>query len=131
MSITDYEWSDKLQIEALKFWFYGISVSLLLGYYQLFVSYFFSNTPQPTPTLNEKSTEEELAKVKEETARTAAVQATRSKILTQLAIDHCDIFLPGSAVGWIPADQAMVGLCQSISSVLAMGSVWEKVGMAE
>lgn len=138
MGITSYDWGPWLQNEALKFWFYGIAVSLLLGYYQLLLLSLSSNkTPAPTGT---EPTDEKSPKIKDgKSASPSSEQAAqkaeedkvaRGKILTQLAIDHCDIFLPGSAVGWIPADEVGVGLCQSISSALSMPGIWERVVMA-
>lgn len=135
MGITSFDWGPQLQLEALKCWFYGISFSLVLGYYQLATLHFSASTaPTPTKATSENSTAAKDAKdppaaSREDLARKQAQDAARSKITTQLAIDHCDLFLPGSAVGWIPAGQAGVGLCQSISSILAMQGVWEKVNV--
>lgn len=42
-------------------------------------------------------------------------------------MDGCDLFVPGAAVGWIPIEALSVGIFMSISSVLAMGSMWPKI----
>lgn len=131
MGITSYEWGPRLQNEALKCWFYGISWSILLGYSQLVMLFFSSGKSAPSQDTGGKRAESEDEKESPESAKEAArkaeLQLARSRILTQLAIDHCDIFIPGSAVGWIPAGPVGVGTCQSISSVLAMQQVWAKV----
>lgn len=141
MGITTYPWATQLQHEALKCWFYGISFSILLGYYQILTAYPQSKKATPTRKIDEKNAEVAI----EKDASSAAVKFTkkgaeleklaedrraRARTYTQLAIDHCDIFLPGSAVGWIPVGSVMVGTCQSISSLLAMGQVWERVSKA-
>nr|POE76143.1 hypothetical protein CFP56_59623 [Quercus suber] len=57
----------------------------------------------------------------------ASRPAARSKLYTQIVIDGCDLFLPGSAVGWIPADLVTVGVAGTISTVLAGRDIWHRV----
>lgn len=133
MGVTSFPWGARVENEALKCWFYGIAFSLLLGYYQLAMLYL----SPPKASKVEANTKDVKPKEEKETATPTpmgkeladadAFQARRSKITNQLITDHCDIFLPGSAVGWIPAGQVGVGTCQSISSILSMRKVWEKV----
>lgn len=135
MGLTTYEWGDRLQTEALKCWFYGISVSIFLGYYQLISLYFFSSEkPTAVPkTASEKvppgknETEKATPPSSDDAARSAAFEATRGRIVTQLTIDMADIFLPGSALGWAKVGPVVVGACQSASSLLAMQQVWARV----
>lgn len=132
MGVTSFDWGPRLQNEALKCWFYSISFSLVLGYYQYIMLYFSPpKASKPASSTDEKANDEKdstnASPSEEDLARAEELSAAQSKITTQLIIDHCDIFLPGSAVGWIPAGPIGVGTCQSISSVFAMRSVWEKM----
>ena len=135
MGMTSYDWATQLQHEALKCWFYGISFSIVLGYSQLFIFYFYSNKPTSDAKTDEKKGEKDEKTSAEKAAadlkqREAELSATWEKISVQLVIDCCDIFLPGSAVGWIAVGPVFVGTCQSISSLLAMRQVWRKVNAA-
>lgn len=135
MGISSYDWADQLQHEALKCWFYGISWSLALGFYQYTMLYLTDNKTSPSKSASgKKSTKttdgkksSDSATPQEDLAKRAELDSARAKIHIQLAIDSLDIFLPGSAVGWLNVDPVMVGACQALSSVLAMKGVWDKV----
>lgn len=123
MGLTSASWGPHLLIESQKFWFYAIATSLLSSFYQLL---FAQTTIQPvTPALHEKDT---LGKATPVSA-SALLQAGRNNtdLYRQILIDGCDLFVPGAAVGWIPVETLSVGVFMSVSSVLAMGSMWPKV----
>ena len=51
----------------------------------------------------------------------------RRELYTSLLIDSCDILIPGSAVGWLPASSVTVGVASSISSVIVGRQIWRRV----
>lgn len=51
----------------------------------------------------------------------------KTTLYTNTVIDCCDILIPGSAVGWIPVSPVSVGVASSISSIIVMRSIWERV----
>lgn len=53
--------------------------------------------------------------------------ASKKQLSTSLLIDSCDILIPGSAVGWIPASSVTVGMASSISSVIVGQQIWGRV----
>ncbi|KAI1124359.1 hypothetical protein F5Y10DRAFT_269199 [Nemania abortiva] len=64
-------------------------------------------------------------------ARTAwkrEVQAEISALGRRLVVDALDITIPGSIVGWIPADTGTAGLAMLVTSILTVMEVWEKHG---
>lgn len=136
MGITNYGWSDQLQHEALKCWFYAISWSLALGVYQYAMLYLSKPIASPQDTVKSEKTVKGSKGEKyhatttpptKDPTKVAEWKAALAKIQTQLVIDALDIFLPGSAVGWLNVDPVMVGACQSLSSVLAMKGLWDKM----
>jgi hypothetical protein len=92
MNITTSTFITSLQHHALQTWFFAISISLLLTFYDLLSSH--------TP---------------------------KKQLYTTLAIDCCDILIPGSAVGWIPVSSVTVGIASSISSVIVGQQIWTRV----
>ena len=127
MGITNYSWGPELQNEALKCWFYGIAWSIVLSLYQL--TGLHATSPASTSLASKKPIEKRAKQTaaKKKSSLTSADRAFRSRIYTQLVIDCCDIFIPGSAVGWIPVYQVFAGTCQTISSAVAAKQVWDRV----
>jgi hypothetical protein len=140
MGITDTTWGPQLQQESNKFWFYAIATSIMLSLYQVF----FGLQPaqaaekgsekEASSITNEKGAQEQNEPKETTSASTEKVPPipaqARDKsiqVYRQLLIDGCDLFIPGATVGWIPAEPLTVGIFMSISTVLAMGSMWPKI----
>lgn len=119
MGVTAYPWASALQVEANKFWFYGISFSILLCLYQ--ISY--SPTPKPPQPVKQDD---------KKPGQDGAVvpTAVRSSLLPQLTVDCLDILAPGAALGWIPASPLVVGLAYTVSSAIAARPIWQRVQRA-
>ncbi|KAI5194784.1 hypothetical protein E4T39_08516 [Aureobasidium subglaciale] len=98
MGITASPFLDALQDHALQVWFFAISVSLMLTFYDFLT--IRSVTTSPT---------------------------TNTQLSTSLLVDACDILIPGSAVGWISASSVTVGIASSISSVIIGKQIWNRV----
>ncbi|TID22361.1 hypothetical protein E2P81_ATG11463 [Venturia nashicola] len=122
-----------MEMGTIKFWFYAIATSLLMTFYQLF----FTSTSAtcPASVIGEKNalTEKtdisttEKTSAKEKKTPNEARGRNNKDLYRQILIDGCDLFVPGAAVGWIPIETLSVGIFMSISSVLAMGSMWPKI----
>lgn len=126
MLITNNAWAPTLQIEALKFWFYALAVSAVLGLYELFLLA-SAPTEAKTPT-----TEKKGQKGKKEPAvpgeLSSDVRAEKRRvILKRVVADSCDLLIPGAIVGWIPLGPVPIGIAGSISAVLGGSEVWERV----
>ncbi|GAB7351844.1 hypothetical protein MBLNU459_g2403t1 [Dothideomycetes sp. NU459] len=59
--------------------------------------------------------------------RTTTGTTSKTTLYKQLAIDACDLLIPGTAVGWMAADSVTVGAAMAISSVVAGGDLWARV----
>ncbi|KAK3703445.1 hypothetical protein LTR37_014435 [Vermiconidia calcicola] len=132
MGVTSYSWGRMLEDEALTCWFYGIAFSIALSLYQLF-ELSFGATAQKTVPKEKPATEEEKTAVSQSEKHSAVKKAEEdrkmasSKIYTQLTIDCCDLLIPGAAIGWVPAPEAIVGVAQSISSAIAIRQIWDGI----
>nr|POE65031.1 putative amino-acid permease c15c4.04c [Quercus suber] len=120
--------------EANKCWFYALLASIALSLYYLI----FTNEPSTEPAAQQSANGKPVdggkqekshssKSVKQSSKAAPSRHAVKSKLFTQLAIDGCDLLLPGSAVGWIPVDWVTVGTASTISTVLAGREIWNRV----
>ena len=121
IGIWSTEWAPRLFLEAMKFWFYSISFSIILSLVLLYSS--LSKLAKP---LNEggsssgKSSKEVDAEVKQK-------GHLQWDLIKKLAIDCCDIFIPGFTTGWLAVSSATVGMLGMVSTLLASIDIWERV----
>ncbi|KAI1617050.1 peroxisomal biogenesis factor 11 [Exophiala viscosa] len=148
MQITKTSWAPTIQIEALKFWFYSLAVSVVLSVYELFVLQFSSTSPAHANGTNSSPVENEKTKASQATitvksggkeSTTVVVQPKstsiahdlranrRQALFKQIVADSCDLLIPGAVVGWVPLGPVPVGVAGSISAVLGGSDVWARV----
>jgi hypothetical protein len=121
MGLTDHPLATRLQTEANKAWFYGLSISILLSVYQLLF-------PPPSPT---SQPEKQPSHITLTPPTTAASSNRTSALYEQLIIDAADLFLPGSALGWVPVSTLVVGIAGTVSTTVAGGQIWRRMGVEQ
>ena len=121
MGIWSTEWAPKLFVEAMKFWFYSISFSIVLNLVLLFSNWSRSATSSKKAKRRGKNSKAEVdAQVKQ---RSVLEQG----LLKKLVIDCCDISIPGFTIGWFAVSSGIVGILGTVSTVLASSDIWERV----
>jgi hypothetical protein len=125
MGIWTTTWAASLFVEAMKFWFYSLSLGIIAGVVQLYQLYMEPVVVSEKKTkIGEKSKEnEKVRQLMEITER----KEKRSKIIKKIVIDGCDLFIPGSTTGWMVVSTANVGLLSVVSTVLAATDIWIRV----
>ncbi|KIW95265.1 uncharacterized protein Z519_03849 [Cladophialophora bantiana CBS 173.52] len=125
-----------MQTEALKFWFYALSVSVALDLYELLFVYSDSassqsdhptNQKEATSTIVEKTGDKGVANEPPQSKARHAKSAKRRAVYRQLAIDSCDLLIPSAAVGWLQLDPVTVGVAGTVSALLGGSDVWQRV----
>jgi hypothetical protein len=119
MGIYKSSWAEDLCVEANKFWFYSLCLSLFLGIVQL-----WELSDVLPATTSEGKEKEDAEKVKRERKK---CEAKRGIFMKKLVIDGCDLFIPGIATGWIVVSTANVGMASVVSTVLALVDIWERI----
>lgn len=133
MGIVHHEWAPQLLIEANKFWLYSIVCSLSLSLLTLItLSSTIPERSEPVSGIQQERHDEKSDKKKSTTDRDMAEEANfqraaRQKVISRIAADACDVLIPGAMVGWIPVSASTVGVAGSVSSLLAMMEIWERV----
>lgn len=104
MDIWLVPWYTPLLMEANKFWFYSICLSLLRSFVELV-----------TWTAAPPKTQEKPVPVP---------QGSRGAIVQRMVVDACDLTLPGSFLGWIAVGDLEVGAAMVVSTLVASRGIW-------
>lgn len=96
-------------LEANRFWFYSLSLSIILGTLQLL------SAPPPVPEKNDKRHEDQK------------ITTTRKNWNTErkLIADVLNLAIPGHVLRWIPSSPAVVGFASLGSTMISGWEVWE------
>jgi hypothetical protein len=127
MGVTNTSWGPNLLQESNKFWFYALTSSLLLSMYQIFLGSAMFTQPTKSTTTEKVDASTDNKSSTSEKSQSGAPQRDMSQVYKQFIVDGCDILIPGSVVGWIPADAVTVGVAMSLSSFLSARDIWFKV----
>ncbi|PBP26178.1 PEX11 domain protein [Diplocarpon rosae] len=127
MGVVPATWAAGLFIEAMKFWFYSLALGIVSGILEL--CGLLGQDAVPGKRLEGKSRKSRGGEAKVTQRRQTGADANRKKIMERLVIDGCDLFVPGSATGWIPASSANVGMMSVVSTVLAGLNIWKRVNV--
>jgi hypothetical protein len=125
MGIWTTTWAADVFVEAMKFWFYSLSLGVIVGVLQLYQLYMEPVVISEKKTeIGEKSKEnEKMIQMMEITER----KEKRTKIIKKIVVDGCDLFIPGSTTGWMVVSTANVGMLSVVSTVLAATDIWTRV----
>lgn len=124
MGIWSTEWAPKVFVEAMKFWFYSISFSIILSLVLLFSNWSkreMSKKVKGRPGRSEKNSKADIEGQAKQKSR------LQWSLVKKLVIDCCDLFIPGFTTGWLVASSGTVGILGIISTVLASLDIWERV----
>ncbi|KAG4438992.1 hypothetical protein IFR05_005508 [Cadophora sp. M221] len=131
MGVYHTRWAAGLFVEAMKFWFYSLSLGILLALMEIWG---FSGK---APVISkggegEGEREGENKKVVEKAAQvqeSRAMERTskRRNAMKKMVIDGCDLFIPGSITGWLVISSSNVGMLCVVSTVLAGSDIWDRI----
>ncbi|KAJ5052135.1 uncharacterized protein L3040_001894 [Drepanopeziza brunnea f. sp. 'multigermtubi'] len=128
MGVVSTTWAPGLFVEAMRFWFYSLSLGILGGLWELWGlrSYGLAveNVAGADEADEKKSKEREAEEVE---SRMREKVTLRRKIMKKVVIDACDLFIPGTTTGWLTASPATVGMLSAVSTVLAGADIWRRV----
>ncbi|KAL4808179.1 peroxisomal biogenesis factor 11 [Aspergillus unguis] len=110
MNVARVEWYTALMTEANKFWFYALVLSITRCIFEILFP-----GPAPVANIKEKGSGKEKAK---------PVRPPKWPLVKKAVIDACDLTLPGSFIGWVPASGLQIGVGMVVSTLLAGHNVW-------
>jgi hypothetical protein len=125
MGIWDTAWGKDVLIEANRFWFYSLILSLCCSLWTLFVATAGSSKARSN---SDRTTEKTQQSQKEPDKKEK--QPSPTPLVKQIVVDSFDLLIPGAIVGWIAASPIQVGLATIISTVVAAWDIWIKAQLA-
>ncbi|KAF9893195.1 hypothetical protein FE257_011618 [Aspergillus nanangensis] len=111
MNIYLVEWNKPVLVEAFKFWFYALSLSIIGALWQLAFS------PASKPKGKGKKAGSDKASV---------ATAQRNVLVKRIIVDGCDLLIPGAFLGWIEFGDLQVGIAMVLSTLLSGADIWSR-----
>ncbi|KAE8136019.1 peroxisomal biogenesis factor 11 [Aspergillus pseudotamarii] len=124
LGVHPVAWNTPVLVEAFKFWFYSLTLSVLgavLGL--LFTSP--SSAGRKTGS-NEKKKETKNAEKTVPNTDDSQSKAQRTALMKRIVVDGCDLLIPGVFVGWMQISELVIGVTMVISTVVSGGDAWVK-----
>lgn len=125
MGIWSTTWAPKLFKEAMKFWFYSLSFSLVLSLSSLKTLY-----ARPlAETMSKRKPDEKQNKSEVEKSLLVRKQwyGDRQDLVKKVLIDACDICIPATALEWLELRPDFLGMIMMTSTVLSSVDIWRRV----
>ncbi|KAB8208365.1 peroxisomal biogenesis factor 11 [Aspergillus parasiticus] len=124
LGVHPVAWNTPVLVEAFKFWFYSLALSVFGAVWGLlFISP--SSTSSKTSD-NEKKNENKNAKKTVSNSDDSQTKAQRTALMKRIVVDGCDLLIPGVFVGWMQVSDLMIGVTMVISTVVSGGDAWVK-----
>ncbi|KAL3417401.1 AoPex11B [Phlyctema vagabunda] len=127
MGIWSTEWAPRLFLEAMKFWFYSLSFSLLLGLAGLYNLWTEAAPSGVVVVAGDEKEDEEKRKLAEKGVRDW--NARRQNVSRKMIVDACDMFIPATTVGWMELRPDILGAIMVTSTVLSSVDIWGRLNL--
>jgi hypothetical protein len=116
-------------VEANKFWFYSLCASIMMGILQIYELYVESPPSRPKDNRSKKGNKEEFDRISDGVvAAHRDLKRRRAQgLVKKLVTDACDLFIPGSVVGWVQSTPVIVGVMTLVSTVLSSTDIWARI----
>jgi hypothetical protein len=107
-------WAEACLVEGNKFWFYSLVGSIFLGAMQLYAGGGEGKSESDEKSEGGNQDVQAQKKRLEETKR-------------RMMVDIFDLFIPGTATGWIVTTHAFVGFAGAVSTILSSKDIWDRL----
>lgn len=119
MNIWLVPWYADVLVEANKIWSYAIVLSICRNVWAVYSAGQKGQVDQDQSPAGPKVDEAHGAGIP-----SLAAAPSAALIWVNIIVDCCDFSLPASALQWVPLTGFGVGVCMTVSSVLAWPQVW-------
>jgi hypothetical protein len=137
LEVTNFAWAPRLQHEANKCWVYALVLSMVRSLFDFFCSFSTPSSSSSRQEQGQKKASTDASAPNEEETKVSDKGSDSSEnpgsgfdrwdLLTQLVVDGADLFIPGSAVGWIAAGPVVVGMASTVSTSITGAQIWRRV----
>lgn len=116
MNVYPVPWAKNIHTEAYKFWFYGLALSVMGGFWLLLSQMISIRT----------STSQSKKKGEKKTNTTDKSVSVTGILVKRVLVDGCDLLIPGEFLGWTRIGNEMVGMAMVLSTVVGGREIWMK-----
>ncbi|OGM51115.1 peroxin PEX11-1 [Aspergillus bombycis] len=124
LGVHPVAWNTPVLVEAFKFWFYSLALSVLGAVWGLLFT--SSSSASSKTTSNEKKKEDKNAEKTTPNTDNSQSKAQRAALMKRIVVDGCDLLIPGVFVGWMQISDLVIGVTMVISTVVSGGDAWVK-----
>lgn len=117
MNVYPVHWNKPVLVEAYKFWFYALALSIVGALWGLL----FGSAPASDSASGGKVQQDEK---KGGSSKERKVSA--KPLVKRIVVDGCDLLIPGVFLGWIQVSEVVVGMAMVVSTVVAGRDIWIK-----
>ncbi|KAL1880407.1 hypothetical protein Plec18167_003811 [Paecilomyces lecythidis] len=119
MNIFLVPWYMPVLLEANKFWFYAICISITKTVKELLLG-------STTAGIQNGLSETDEKKMTSEKSPSVKKGPSTLSLLNRLFVDSLDLTLPGSFLGWIPLEMLGIGMAMLMSTIFVWPTAWAK-----
>ncbi|KAI1472911.1 peroxisomal biogenesis factor 11 [Daldinia caldariorum] len=127
LAIWTAERERTISVEAQRFWLFSLVCSAVYSVLEISFTLSAAAAAQPAPASKGAASEKKKVAGSQE-KRKREVTTKVYKLGRGATASLLDIFLPGTAVGWVKAEPGTVGLAMFVTTILTMMDVWERCG---
>jgi hypothetical protein len=121
MNVYPVYWNKPVIVEAYKFWFYALALSIVGALWGLL---FASGSTSTSSSAGKVQKDERGGSTKERKV------GSSGPLVKRIVVDGCDLLIPGVFLGWIQASEVVVGMAMVVSTLVAGRDIWIKAQQA-
>ncbi|KAE8373356.1 peroxisomal biogenesis factor 11 [Aspergillus bertholletiae] len=123
MDVHPVAWNAPVLVEAFKFWFYSLALSVFGAVCGLLFTSSSSRSKTSGNDEKKDTKNDEKAVSKSDDSQS---KAQRTALMKRIVVDGCDLLIPGVFVGWMQISDLVIGVTMVISTVVSGGDAWVK-----
>jgi hypothetical protein len=117
MNIYPVAWNKPVLVEAYKFWFYALALSIVGALWGLLFGSACASVGKAQQDEKKGGSSEER-------------KVSSSPLMKRIVVDGCDLLIPGVFLGWIRVSEVVVGMAMVVSTLVAGRDIWIKAQKA-
>jgi hypothetical protein len=118
MDVYPVYWNKPVLVEAYKFWFYALALSIVGALWGLLFA----------------SGSASVGKAQQDEKKGGSSKERKDggsgPLMKRIVVDGCDLLIPGVFLGWIQVSEVVVGMAMVVSTLVAGRDIWIKAQQA-
>ncbi|RHZ53105.1 PEX11 domain protein [Aspergillus thermomutatus] len=125
MNVYPVQWNKPVLVEAYKFWFYALALSIVGALWGLLFG-----SASGSPSAGKVQQDEKKGGSGKEGKEGGRKEVSTGPLVKRIVVDGCDLLIPGVFLGWIQVSDVVVGMAMVVSTLVAGRDVWVKAQQA-